>query len=290
MKEFKGKAAVITGSASGVGLALAERLAREGCNVALADIEAPALEKAVARVKALGVDAIGVKTDVSKAEQVEALAEKSFSHFGEVHLVFNNAGVGGGGAMTVWDTDVSAFKWAFDVNFYGVLNGINAFAPRLLKQNKEAFLTATSSGAGLIFPPNSPAYSASKAAVIALMEILSVQLMMSGSPVKAACLFPGPYVVDTNLFNSQRNAPSEYKNDQLGGGITSMESFQQVMEQMIGRRVETTQPEEFAEYVFGALKRDEFWIMPMHDRANKALRDRFEGMLNKTNPTIADML
>ena len=291
MKDFKGKAAVITGSASGVGLALAERLAREGCNVALADIEAPALEAAVARVKALGVDAIGVRTDVSKADQVEALAQKSFDHFGEVHLVFNNAGVGGGGAMTIWDTDVSAFRWAFDVNFYGVLNGINAFAPRLLRQNKEAVLSATSSGAGLIFPPNGPAYSASKAAVIALMEILSFQLMMAGSPVKAACLFPGPYVVDTNLFNSQRNAPEEYKNNnQLGGGITSMESFQQAMEQMIGRRVETTQPEEFAEYVFAALQRDEFWIMPLNDRTAKALRDRFEGMIDKTNPMIADML
>jgi NAD(P)-dependent dehydrogenase (short-subunit alcohol dehydrogenase family) len=291
MKDFKGKTAVITGAASGVGLALAERLGREGARIVLADIEIGALDAAVARVKSGGVDAIGVKTDVTKADQVEALAEKSFSHYGEVDMVFNNAGVGGGGAMTIWDTDVSAFKWAFDVNFYGVLNGINAFAPRLLKQNKEAVLAATSSGAGLIFPPNSPAYSASKAAVIALMEILSFQLMMSGSPVKAACLFPGPYVVDTNLFNSQRNAPAEFKsNAQLGGGITSMESFQQVMEQMIGRRVETTQPSEFADYVFGALQRDEFWIMPMHDRTEKALRDRFEGMITKTNPMIADML
>jgi NAD(P)-dependent dehydrogenase (short-subunit alcohol dehydrogenase family) len=290
MKDFKGKTAVITGAASGVGLALAERLGRDGARIVLADIEAGALEAAVARVKAGGVDAIGVKTDVTKADQVEALAQKSFSHYGEVDMVFNNAGVGGGGAMTVWDTDVSAFQWAFDVNFYGVLNGIKAFMPLLVKQNKEAVIAATSSGAGLVFPPNSPAYSSSKAAVIALMEILSFQLIMTGSPVKAACLFPGPYVVDTNLFNSQRNAPAEYKSDQLGSGITSIESFQQVMEQMIGRRVDITQPEEFADYVHGALQRDEFWIMPMHARSEKALRERFEGMITKTNPFIADIL
>lgn len=289
MKDFKGKTAVITGAASGVGLALAERLGREGCRIVLADIEAGALDAAVARVKGAGVDAIGVKTDVTRADQVEALAAKSFDHFGEVHLVFNNAGVGGGGAMTIWDTDINAFKWAFDVNFYGVLNGINAFTPRLIKQNKEAVISATSSGVGLIFSPSGAAYSASKAAVIALMEIVSMQLMMTGSPVKAACLFPGPHVVDTNLFNSQRNLPADYKIDQFSG-IDSVESFQKTMEQWIGRRVELTKPDDFADYVFGALTRDEFWILPMEDKMVKALRDRFEGMINKTNPMIPDVL
>jgi NAD(P)-dependent dehydrogenase (short-subunit alcohol dehydrogenase family) len=290
MKDFKGKAAVITGGASGVGRALSERLAREGCRIMIADIEKAPLDKAVAEMKAGGADVVGVQTDVTKAEQVEALAEKAFSHFGSVQMVFNNAGVGGGGAPTTWETSVNVFRWTFEVNFYGILNGVNAFMPRLIKQNTEAVLSATSSGAGLIFPPTTPAYSCSKAAVVALMEIVSFQLMMIGSPVRAQCIFPGPYVVDTNLFDSKRHAPKDVTPEQLGGGITDIESFQQAMEQMIGRRVDITQPSEFAEYVFKGLQNDDFWVMPMHERAAQALRDRFEGMINNKNPMIPNML
>jgi len=111
-----------------------------------------------------------------------------------------------------------------------------------------------------------------------------------GSPVKAQCIFPGPYVVDTNLFNSQRNAPKEYASAQLGSGITDIESFQKAMEMMLGRRVDITQPSEFAEYVFKGLQNDDFWVMPLHERSAQALRDRFESMINNTNPQIPNML
>lgn len=292
MRDFAGKGVVITGGASGVGRALGWAFAREGAKVLLADIEPAALEKTVADIAATGATCIGQATDVTEPAAIKALADRAWNEFGKVHLVFNNAGVGGGGAPSIWDTSVNVFRWAFEVNFFGPLNGFKEFVPRLLEQDEEAVIAATASGAGLVFPPGSAAYSSTKAALIALAEMLSNELAMCGGKVKAACMFPGPHVVDTRLFNAQRNLLPRFDDGsaQFGGGISDIESFQQVMQVVIGRRVEITQPEDFAEYVLGALRRDEFWIMPLTAKTEDAIRARFEGMLNKVNPIIADML
>jgi NAD(P)-dependent dehydrogenase (short-subunit alcohol dehydrogenase family) len=292
MQDFRGKVAVITGGASGVGRALGYALAREGASIVLADIEADALSRTTSELAATGATAIGVVTDVTDPASVQALADRAFGEFGRVQMVFNNAGVGGGGAPSIWDTSVNVFLWAFEVNFFGVLNGFKAFVPRLIEQDEECVIAATASGAGLVFPPSAAAYASTKSALIALTEVLSFQLKMCGSKVRAACLFPGPHVVDTKLFDAQRNLLKRFDDgsDQFGGGITDIESFQQVMEAMIGRRVDITQPEDFAEYVLGALRREEFWILPLTQKTQDAVRARFEGMLNHTNPVIADML
>ncbi len=291
MKDFKDKVAVITGGASGVGFAIGERLGRAGARLVLADIEKGALDQAVADLRERKIDVIGQITDVSKADQVEALAERSFGHFGGVHLVFNNAGVGAGGGPTPWGVSEKAWTWGFNVNFYGVVNGIDAFMPRLLKQNQEAHICNTSSGIGLLYPPGSPVYSATKAGVVAITEMMHYQLMMMQSPVKAALLFPGPYVVETGLFNSARNRPAEFADEAAGaGGISSLEDMQQMMEKTIGRRIETTKPAEFAEYTYQALLQDKFWILPMNDRQVKAMRDRLESMIAGTNPLPPDVL
>lgn len=291
MRDFRGKVAVITGAASGVGKQLALRLAREGVKIVLADIEQKALDTATAEVRAAGVAAIGVVTDVSKRDQVDALRDRAFAEFGKVQMVFNNAGVGGGGGPSTWETSEKAYRWAMDVNFFGPLNGILSFTPRLIAQNEEALISATSSGAGLVFPPNAPAYSASKAALIALMEIMALQLQMAGSKVRAAILFPGPHVVDTNLFSSHRNAQAEYADAAVkaGSGINNVDEFQGIMKMMLGREVPLTQPQDFAEEVFQSILRDEFYILPLTEKTKDAIRKRTEVMLDRGQPVIADM-
>ncbi len=291
MQNFNGKVAVITGGASGVGRALAVQFGEAGCKLVIADIEQGALETTVAQLRDAGFDAIGQVTDVAKPEALERLAERSFSHFGAVHLVFNNAGVGGGGGATLWDTSPKAWTWGFSVNFWGVVNGISAFMPRLIKQNEEAHIINTASGVGLVYPPSSGVYSITKAAVISTTEILHNQLTMQKLPIKAHILFPGPYVVETNLFSSGRNRPAELTEDKpSSNGVNSLEDMQAIMEKTIGRRIDTSTPESVAEYAIGALRRDEFWILPMHERLKFAIRERTEGMLALRNPTIPDVM
>lgn len=291
MKDFKGKVAVITGSASGVGRSIAFRLGREGVKIVLADIEPGALEKTLGEVKAAGIDAISQITDVSNPDAVEALAEKSFAHYGQVHLVFNNAGVGAGGAPQLWDTTLKAWHWGFNVNMFGVVHGIRSFTPRLIKQNLPARIINTASGAGIVFPPSTGVYAATKAAVITLTEIMHFHLTSLNSPVKAGLLFPGPHVVDTGLFDSGRNRPKEFTDPaDAGYGIKTLEDMQKIMEMTIGRRIETTHPDEVAETVYKCLVADKYYIQVMSAKLEKGIRDRYEGMIAGRDPVPADVL
>lgn len=291
MKDFQDKVAVITGAASGVGLHLALRLAKEGTKIVLADIEKTALDKAVAEVKHQGGTAIGVITDVAKREQVDALRDRAFAEYGKVHFVFNNAGVGGGGGPTVWETSEKAYRWAMDVNFFGPLNGILSFAPRLIAQNEEALIASTSSAAGIIFPPSAPAYSASKAALIALMEVVAQNLQLAGSKVRAAILFPGPHIVDTNLFSSHRNVQAEYEDEatKAGNGVNNAEDLKALMKMATGKEINLTSPVEFAEEVFQSLRDDQFYILPLTETTKAEIRRRYEVMLDRGQPFIPDL-
>jgi NAD(P)-dependent dehydrogenase (short-subunit alcohol dehydrogenase family) len=288
VKDFKDKVAVITGSASGVGRSLAFRLGREGVKLMLADIEQGALDKTVGELREAGYEAEGQVTDVADPDAVEALAERSFGHYGQVHLVFNNAGIGPGGAPKLWDSSLKSWHWGFNVNVFGVVHGIRSFVPRLVKQNLEAHIVNTASGVGIL--PISGIYSATKAAVIALTESLHFQLQAEKSPVKAALLFPGPHVLDTGLFNSARNRPKELTDPGDALGITSLEDMQQRMLKSIGRRIDITHPDEFAETAYQALREDKFWIMPIEGRVVAAIRDRYEGMLAGRTPKQPDIL
>jgi len=285
MRELAGRVAVITGAASGVGRALAARLGRERVRLVLADVEAPALEKTVAELRALGLDAEGVRTDVSDSASVQALADRVFASHGAVHLLFNNAGVGLGEArMRVWSLPVEDWRWGFGVNLYGVIHGIRAFVPRMLERGEEGVVVNTSSGnGGLTILPGTPVYSASKAALTSLSETLHYQFLMEGAKLRVSVLFPGPYLVNTRLLGASRNRPAELTApDSPPARFSNMQELARDM----GRPLQLTEPEEVAEYALEGIRAGRFWILPESAEQDARVRERYEGILARRNPPL----
>ena len=207
MYDFKGKVAVITGGASGIGFALAERLAGLGCHIALADVEAAALSEAAERLRRPGTEVLAVPTDVAAESDVLGLADAVFNRFGHVHLLFNNAGVTL--IKPLSETEINDWKWLLGVNLWGAIHGISAFLPRMERQGQEARIINTASIAGLAALPGVSAYGASKHAVVAITETLQKELSYTGSNVRNALLCPS--YVNTRIGTSERNRPGMYK-------------------------------------------------------------------------------
>ena len=212
MEAFQGKVAVVTGAASGIGRALAERCAQEGMKVVLADIEEPALLQANRELAAQGAETLAVPTDVSQAGDVETLARKAFETYKAVHLLCNNAGVGGG--KTAWESTLADWEWVLGVNLWGVIHGIHFFVPRMLEQQSEGHIVNTASMAGLIYGPGQSSYKVSKHGVVSLSETLYYELALQGASLKVSVLCPG--YVNTNVLDSQRNRPARLQNPCTG--------------------------------------------------------------------------
>jgi len=198
-----GRVAVVTGAASGIGRAMAERFAGEGMRVVMADIEEPALSEAAALVERRGGEVLPVRTDVSRPEQVDALRDRALDAFGAVHVVCNNAGVGGWErGVSIWELTLTEWDWVLGVNLWGVIHGMRTFLPVLLEQ-PAAHVVNTASIAGLI-PARGP-YGVSKHGVVALSEGLSLELRQRGAAVGVSVLCPG--YVKTRILESARNRP-----------------------------------------------------------------------------------
>ena len=204
MQEFKDKVAVITGATSGIGRALAERCAHEGMRVVLADVNVGALTATEAALKATGAPILAVVTDVSKAQDVDALAQQTLATFGAVHLLCNNAGVWGG--ISAWDSSLADWEWVLGVNLWGVIHGLHTFVPLMLAQGTPGHIVNTASMAGLQSGLGFSPYAASKFAVVAMSEGLANELAPRGIGITVLC----PGFVRTRIWESGRNRPARY--------------------------------------------------------------------------------
>ena len=264
--ELEGKTAVITGGASGIGLATAKRFAAAKANLVLGDIEEAPLAKAVEGLRADGAHVIGVATDVTKEEDVIALREAALKEFSGAHVVFNNAGVAAGAAI---GTPTSVWKWVLDVDLLGVVYGVNAFVPLFLEQN-EGHVVNTASLAGLGGAPGMGPYCAAKFAVVGLSESLFQELLLQGSNVGVSVLCPG--FVKTRIHESARNMPNElvsYNEDPTARFIADMAS------EAVNAGID---PGDVADQVANAVTTKKFWILPYERSALRTTELRLEWM------------
>ena len=279
MKELNGKVAVVTGGASGIGRAMAERFAAEGMKVVLADIEEGALTRAESEMRAKGATVASKRTDVSRGEDVEALAAFTIDTFGAVHVVCNNAGVGVGGVT--WQQTAKDWEWVLGVNLWGVIHGIRAFVPIMLQQGDECHVVNTASGAGLHTRPWLAMYCASKHAVVALSESLYHELSLTGSKVKVSVLCPA--VVNTRIGESERNRPDDLRNA-AGAGVPAQQM--QAMEQAFRALLATgLPPEQVAGAVVDAIRDERFYIIT-HEETKERVSARLNDIIGGRNPTL----
>jgi NAD(P)-dependent dehydrogenase (short-subunit alcohol dehydrogenase family) len=275
MKEFKGKVAVITGAASGIGRGIAERCVREGMKVVLADIDEASLTKAETELKTLGGTVLGVRTDVSKRSDVELLAQRALDSFGAVHVLFNNAGVAAGGAP--WEATWNDWEWVIGVNLWGVIHGVKVFTPLMLAQNTECHIINTSSTAGLVVGCGSAPYAVTKHGVVALSESLYLALQQRNSLVKVSVLCPG--VVRTNIAYAERKRPAELRNEAVAmtpERQAGLAAFKAVMEASMP-------PLQVADVVFEAIQKEQFYILS-HPEWMEAVQLRTDKLLRMENP------
>lgn len=263
MEQLAEKVAVITGGASGIGLATAKALAAKGANLVLADIEAAPLERAAAELTATGTSVESVVCDVGKLADVERLAEAAFLRMGGVHIVFNNAGVAVGGPITAMKH--SDWEWIMRVNLWGPIHGVEAFLPRMLNQRQGGHLLFTSSFAGLVPNEGLGPYCVSKYGVVALAEVLQRELRGHNIGVSVLC----PMRVTTNIGRSERNRPSE-----LGGPEASpvVQDQDESNANLAGRVLNV---DDVAQIVVDAILANRLYILP-HEESRKSIRRRFE--------------
>lgn len=259
MQELRGRVAVVTGGASGIGRAMAERFVAEGMQVVIADVEEGPL---TATASELGV--VPVLTDVADAASVAALAATMVERFGTVHLLCNNAGVGGGGLIA--GATLNDWKWVLDVNLWGVIHGLHSFLPILLANPEGGHVVNTASMAGLSPWPGIGPYNASKYAVVGISETLAIELEGTGVGVSVLC----PGVVDTNIFQSQRNRPAALRNPARNPGARAANA--RVTEQT------GIEPGVVADRVVDAVRDGRFWIVT-HPELLAEVERRHRGLM-----------
>ena len=282
MKELKGRVAVITGAASGIGLAMAQRFAADGMKLVLADIENAPLQGVREQFASAGTETIAMRIDVSSEAEVNALADAAFKHFGTVHVVCNNAGVTAKVLSTrAWESSLDDWRWTLGVNFMGVLHGVRAFVPRMIAGGAEGHIVNTASVAGLLTGANP--YHVSKNAVSCLTEGLYKDLRLMGSKVSASVLCPG--LIRTAILDAERNRPPQF------GPATEMatqpEHSQRWVDGFRSALESGYDPSVVADAVAEGILADRYYLVPAQPHLVDLIRTRFEDVIERRNPTLA---
>ena len=271
MKDLNGKVVVVTGAASGIGLAMAERFLAEGMKVVMADVEEAALNREASRLDASRRNTLAVPTDVRRHEDVQALADRTVERFGGVHVLCNNAGVCPGGPML--DTTPEDWRWVMDVNVLGVGYGVMVFGP-LMVEAGEGHIVNTASEAGLVTNNSLGIYCASKHAVVGLSESLYRELEETPVGVSVLC----PNLVRTGIFHSERNRDDGIEERPRGVAVMGM-----LRETLVSMGL---QPSDVADKVVEAIQEDRFWVFTHEETRGRATARAadIEAGRNPTNP------
>jgi NAD(P)-dependent dehydrogenase (short-subunit alcohol dehydrogenase family) len=279
MNDFQGKVAVVTGGASGLGFAMAKRFAGEGMKVVLADVEPAALAQARDALTATGATVLAERIDVSVAADVQRLADLTQAAFGAIHVVCNNAGVGGL-RRRAWEADLKDWAWVLGVNVWGVIHGVHAFVPRMLAQDCECHMVNTASVAGLLSTSSMSVYNVSKHAVVTLTETLYQDLALAKAKLKVSLLLPA--WVDTQIWNSARNRPEELRVPEMEAGD---ETRREAMRELL--RKGKVSADDVAGLVLDAIRNEHFYVMT-HPRIRSVIETRMQDILQDRNPTFTN--
>ncbi len=288
MDDLSGKVAVVTGGAAGIGRGIVGALLDEGCRVVVADIEAPVLEQAIGELRDRG-DVTGIVTDVSDPSSVDRLADAVFDDFGACHILWNNAGVTSGGGGNPWEQEPNDWRWCFGVNVFGTANGVLAFVPRMIASGEEGVIVTTSSGDGGIAPvPYASVYASSKAAISCLTEALAHQFAAQGTSLSAAVFYPSGGLLETGLWEAQRNRPSELARvrPRPPAPGTTFAEFKAALA-AAGRPTDTVDLDELGRFAVQGVKDGKFVIMHDLDRAGALLHARADAIAKGELPPSA---
>jgi NAD(P)-dependent dehydrogenase (short-subunit alcohol dehydrogenase family) len=277
VKNFRDRVAVVTGAASGIGLALAERFAAEGMKVVMADIEAGALATASDRLRRKGAAILATRVDVSRPEDVERLADETYDAFGAAHVVCNNAGVAVIGA--VHEHTLADWQWVINVNLWGVIHGVHTFLPRMLAGGDEGHFVNTASMAGLTTAPFMSVYDVTKHGVVALSESMYKELTVTGAPIGVSVVCPG--LIDTNIMRSSRNRPESLAEEGKAGPMA--QAFGQALSDRLAGGYP---PSEVAEQVVSGIREGRFYIVPAQPDVKGNIAIRAQDLLELRNPTL----
>ena len=277
MKNFRDRVAVVTGAASGIGLALAERFAAEGMKVVMADIEAGTLATASEGLRRQGAAVLAARIDVSRPEEVERLAEETYHEFGAAHVVCNNAGVAVIGA--VHEHTLADWQWVINVNLWGVIHGVRAFLPRMLAGGDEGHFVNTASMAGLTTSAFMSVYDVTKHGVVALSESMYKELSATGAPIGVSVVCPG--LIDTNIMRSSRNRPESLGEEGKTGPMA--QAFGQALSDRLAGGYP---PSEVANQVVAGIQEGRFYIVPAQPEVKGNIAIRAQDLLELRNPTL----
>ncbi len=280
MKKIEGKTAVVTGAASGIGRALAEKFAEAGCRVVAADVDDAGLEQTKKRAQALGAEVATVHCDVTRPDSVDALADAAYEAFDAVHVLCNNAGVLSSGAT--WELPVEDYQWQIAVNTLGPIHGVRSFVPRMIEQDSEGHVVNTASMAALTAMPFAGAYHLSKHACLAFSEVLYHELKMTGSKLGVSVLCPE--LIDTGIGQSERSRPEGYQHRDKDYVVSA--SGKMVADALAdGMKKGGLPPSVMADRVYDAIREERFYILA-EDAWRDACNARLEDIRLGRNPTF----